>query len=320
MVGIVFNERAKLEMPMQGERPKSFKLIAAIAGGVLAGICFTIAAVVIVNGDDGATSEKPETSTSRPGPTAGRSRPARVLMAIDRSASMGCPLQLERDEDCSADLREQERDLPVEDQRLTRFGAARNWAAGGVATLNKPGDKLAISTFLTSTRMGRLEMAEPLVTRVVGFRPLSRFGNLKALFGRLRPTDGGTALYDMVDQGVDHLREGSPTNNRMNSLVILTDGGRNGSSISLEELRDGLAAAAVADEPVRVMVTATGEATCEQLRAFTEPGDGDCFQAPDSAAVACAARKIRELVRKPHPPSPRSAEEKRRDRACAPPP
>lgn len=305
-------------------QPKNIKRLAILGAACIVGVIVALLGSSSGdnprrNGASSATAPRARSVSTSP-PTARPAGPARVLLAIDRSASMRCPLELRTpDEQCTPELRKQER-LLGEHRRLTRIGAARSFASGGIAVLKMPGDELGVSAFWTSRGTGtRREVLKRkpkrVLRRFVTLGPISGLPKLQELLGRLGATDGGTPLYDMIDQGARDLRTGSSAETAVNSLVILTDGGSNGSKLTLGELRSRLLAAGGADEPVRLLITATGEARCEELRTLTEPGDGDCFQAPTEKLVVCASQKIQTLVRQPQPPTPRNAEEKARDRA-----
>ena len=304
-------------------QPKNIKRLAILGAACIVGVIVALLGSSSGdnprrNGASSATAPRARSVSTSP-PTARPAGPARVLLAIDRSASMRCPLELRTpDEQCTPELRKQER-LLGEHRRLTRIGAARSLRAVG-----SPFSRCRETSWVFS------------VLDLEGHRHASRGAQAEAqaraqavrdAWPHLGTTEAPRAawslggdrrrdpLYDMIDQGARDLRTGSSAETAVNSLVILTDGGSNGSKLTLGELRSRLLAAGGADEPVRLLITATGEARCEELRTLTEPGDGDCFQAPTEKLVVCASQKIQTLVRQPQPPTPRNAEEKARDRA-----
>ena len=246
---------------------------------------------------------------------------ARVGVAVDLSAAMGCPLQSAPGERCTRALRAQESALPVEHRRLTRIEAATAFASRGIRDLDQPGDKLAIWGFSTSGGTGpRQQGPRPKA----GLEQVLRLGavadplSIAARFRGLRATSGGSPLYDMIDTGVRELRKDSPMKGVVNTLVVFTDGASNRSSISREELKARLDAAAQPGQaPVRVLIAVVGDGTCAQLQdAVAEPGDGDCFQAPTQAALRCVSDKIAALLRTPQPRTPRDARTKPRAHTC----
>jgi len=255
---------------------------------------------------------------------------ARVLVAVDVSASMGCPVELEVDrqppERCTAALRATEDAAPVDDQRLTRIQAAGTWAASGVRELTHDGDTVGLSTFSTSRGAGsrRVKLRRKARPDLRTLVPLSRASSPESLerrFDALQATDGGTPLTDMILDGVRQLQKHSPRRGVVNTLVVLTDGGSNGSTKSLAELEGELRAAVKAGPPVRVLITAAGDDICQKLRKhLAEPGDGNCFRAPNQEALECVASKIVPLLRTPQPAAPRSARAKERaGQSCAAP-
>jgi Mg-chelatase subunit ChlD len=89
----------------------------------------------------------------------------------------------------------------------------------------------------------------------------------------VRPS-GDTPLYRVIVDGVTALRPADP--NRVNALVVLTDGEDRGSDVSR-----AATLAAVRNAGVRVFVVAVGEADCgaRTLREITRRTGGDCVQA-----------------------------------------
>lgn len=260
-------------------------------------------------------SPPPRPATADPTLAATAKTPARVLLAFDLSASMNCPLELRKGEVCGKALIARERRRPAEQRRRTRIEAATIFATGGVDVLNQPEDELGISTFTTSTDGGRHAARARLEPILEIGKVKNDVQSIKRAVDNLRPTSGGTPLYDMISHGVDDLRTSSVPNGVVSSLVILTDGQDTASSTRFDDLRDKLDAGDTT-KPVRILITAAGEATCDQLLPLVKAFDGDCITAPTRTALECASETITDQLRTAQPRKPRSVEETRLQRAC----
>lgn len=236
--------------------------------------------------------------------------PARVVLAIDLSESMACPLELAFGEECTRELRAR----ADRTGRLTRIMAAAAWSVPAIADLDQPDDKVSLWVFKTSDLDNSLPESEPVLSRIVSLDSTPSPALVRKVVAGLRVTRGGTPLYDMIETGLQYLQGSSSPNNAINSLVILTDGGQTRTKASLDQLKRALAVAD-ATNPVRVLLTAAGEAQCQQLLPLVERFDGDCFRATTRGELYCARRNIRQLLRTPQPPRPRTAE-RRRGRDC----
>jgi Mg-chelatase subunit ChlD len=166
---------------------------------------------------------------------------ARVLLAVDVSTSMKEP--------------------------LPPTGKARriDAAGGALEFVDSRGDELGLWIFATRSR--RLEQLQP-ATR--GQRDQIR-DDLQGL-----EPSGATHLYDTVAEGVRELRAGW-REDRVNALVILTDGEDRGSDLTKEELRNYLAEEK--GKPVRVFIIASLGGRCSPLLGIVPASRGGCFEA-----------------------------------------
>jgi Mg-chelatase subunit ChlD len=170
---------------------------------------------------------------------------ARVLLAVDVSTSMKEPLP------------------PTGKAR--RIDAAATAAGGALEFVDSRGDELGLWIFATRSR--RLEQLQP-ATR--GQRDQIR-DDLQGL-----EPSGATHLYDTVAEGVRELRAGW-REDRVNALVILTDGEDRGSDLTKEELRNYLAEEK--GKPVRVFIIASLGGRCSPLLGIVPASRGGCFEA-----------------------------------------
>ena len=181
-------------------------------------------------------------------------RPARVLVLVDSSASMGRPADGDRQ----------------------RINIAERGVLGALAHLSGS-DEVGISTFsgdpgssprpvLGLSAAGVAEREAP------------------ALLRELEP-GGRTPLYDAVDAGTSYLVGLDPdgaSRRHLTALIVLTDGENRpgegpGAELSAEDLM--LSARAEAAAGVRVYVVAVGEASCQvsDLREIAAEWDGECW-------------------------------------------
>ncbi|WP_129787289.1 vWA domain-containing protein [Promicromonospora panici] len=181
-------------------------------------------------------------------------RPARVLVLVDSSASMGRPADGDRKRIDVA-----RRGVLGALGHLSGSDQVGVWRFSGAAT-SSPQELLG----LTSSQTAQGEAPEHL--------------------GRLRPS-GYTPLYDAIDAGTSHLIEldtGAAARRPLTALVVLTDGenrpGRGaGADLSASDLIGS--ARAAADSGVRVYVVAVGEASCQvsDLQQIAAEWDGECW-------------------------------------------
>ncbi len=308
--------------------------------------------VLILKGElrvsfDGRSQAGPDAGSNtapKPPSRSTNARSARVLVAVDQSASMDCPLMLQNEvhqesriqesrardglqaagrgaaspssrtrEVCSKELISKE--LADPHRRLTRMEAVRNWTGLPKGKLGE-GDELGIWGFYTLD-------ARPVIEKI---RRLGAVGSSKSVgkdYASLKAVKrGGTSLYDVIDRGVQALIDDAPTG-AVKTLIVLTDGGHHTrAGISQEDLHERLRALGTGPSAVRVLVTAISEERCAELRKLVggHDLDGDCYDAPTPTALSCVSGGIRLLLRTPYPEIPRDRETKKADRQCTRPP
>ncbi len=242
-----------------------------------------------------------------------RQLPARVLLAIDTSSSMGCPRAL-LSPSCPS--------LKGGDDRLRRIELVDQFAPSALGELAEEGDELgavAFSTFGKNFRsLGDLQAADDsqrlsvanalrkLREREDSARQLRQRADraapatarrLEAKADQVDPTRGGTPLYEMISRGVRELQlAGAGT--AVNSLVVLTDGTDFSARLRSERVRLALKGAADPGNPVRVIVTATSVGTCAPLKEVIKPFDGRCLPGRTDPQIEVVREDIRKLLRK----------------------
>ncbi|MFD2795617.1 VWA domain-containing protein [Promicromonospora vindobonensis] len=181
-------------------------------------------------------------------------RPARVLVLVDSSASMGRPADGDRQ----------------------RINVAERGVLGALTHLSGS-DEVGIWSFSGDAGSSPRPVLD-LTASDVAER------EAPALLRELEP-DGRTPLYDAVDAGTSHLVGLDPdgaSRRHLTALIVLTDGENRpgtgpGSELSAQDL---VAAARVeAAAGVRVYVVAVGEASCQvsDLREIAAEWDGECW-------------------------------------------
>jgi Mg-chelatase subunit ChlD len=181
-------------------------------------------------------------------------RPAKVLVMVDASASMGRPADGERKRIDVA-----QRGVREALGHLSGSDEVGIWAFSGAAgTSPRP------VLDMTTSQVARSEAPERL--------------------GMLRP-EGHTPLYDAVDAGTSHLVAQDPddaSRRHLTALVVLTDGENlpgdgPGSELTAADLVES--ARAQEGSGVRVYVVAVGEASCQvsELQRIAAEWDGECW-------------------------------------------
>jgi Mg-chelatase subunit ChlD len=182
-------------------------------------------------------------------------RPARVLLALDGSGSMGTLVNGQRRWDVAAKAAA---DAVSTMGQMDEFGV---WVFQGD---NAAGVRRLVAPGTPATKVGGQPRAAAVATALNGVR-----------------VGGRTPLYDAV---VGAVTEVGPTDNdRVTAVVVLTDGeDDNASGLSPERYE-----AAVAGRHVQVWVVAIGEATCAARALQTLPATtgGQCVEA-NAASVA----------------------------------
>lgn len=182
-------------------------------------------------------------------------RPARVLVLVDSSASMG---------------------RPADGDRL-RINVAERGVLGALDHLGGS-DEVGIWSF-----SGDAGSSPRPVLEVTGSEVAKREAP-GLLSDELRP-DGHTPLYDAIDATTSELVRldpGGVSRRHLTALVVLTDGenlpgGGPGAELSASDLMRSARAEAAAG--VRVYVVAVGEASCQvsDLRRIAAEWDGECW-------------------------------------------
>ncbi|WP_253875772.1 vWA domain-containing protein [Promicromonospora umidemergens] len=181
-------------------------------------------------------------------------RPARVLVLVDSSASMG---------------------RSADGDRL-RLNVAKRGVLGALTHLDES-DEVSIWPF--SGDAGSSPDDEMDLTRIDEAK-----AQATELLGELEP-GGRTPLYDAIDAGTSHLVGMDPdgaSRRHLTALIVLTDGenrpgGGPGAELSAQDLMRSAHAEAAAG--VRVYVVAVGEASCQvsELREIAAEWDGECW-------------------------------------------
>lgn len=213
-------------------------------------------------------------------------QPVQVILAMDVSTSMKCPVRDDILKDC-----------PDARGKVPRFaGPARIDAAvngGAVPALSyfKSGDRLGIWSFGSRIDQGTIYPFESEAETAATDR-------LRSL---AKKVGGGTLLYQTIYEAVLRLRKDFK-GDAVNALVILTDGRDNGSMLAdgtrLDEqvLNDELGKDP--DEPVHVLFTAAYEddVRCDELLddIDDEVFNHKCFQVTDGSDVQTAFNAIQE--------------------------
>lgn len=181
-------------------------------------------------------------------------RPARVLVMVDASASMGRPADGDR-----ARLDVAERGVLKALGHISGSDEVGIWSfSGSAGTSPRP------VLDMTGSEVAHSDAPERLDT--------------------LRP-EGSTPLYDAIDAGTSYLvglDPGGVSRRHLTALVVLTDGeNRSGDGAGSELTAADLVESARAQEAsgVRVYVVAVGEASCQvsDLRQIAAEWDGECW-------------------------------------------
>lgn len=179
-------------------------------------------------------------------------RPARVLVLVDSSASMGRPADGDRQ----------------------RINVAERGVLGALTHLSGS-DEVGIWSFSGNARSSPRPVLG-LTTSAVAASDAP--GHLSDLEPR-----GRTPLYDAIDAGTSYLVGLNPdgaSRRHLTALIVLTDGENHqvgGAALSAEDLMRAARAEAAAG--VRVYVVAVGEASCQvsDLRRIAAEWDGECW-------------------------------------------
>lgn len=181
-------------------------------------------------------------------------RPARVLVLVDSSASMGRPADGDR----------------------ARIDVARRGVLGALGHLSGS-DEVGVWAFSGTAGSS----PQPLLGLTSS---ATAQGEAPEHLGRLRPS-GFTPLYDAIDAGTSHLIEldaDGAARRHLTALVVLTDGeNRPGGGAGADRSASDLirSAGAGAASGVRVYVVAVGEASCQvsDLQQIAAEWDGECW-------------------------------------------
>ena len=181
-------------------------------------------------------------------------RPARVLVLVDSSASMG---------------------RPADGDRL-RLDVAERGVLGALGHLGGS-DQVGIWSFSGTAGSSPRPVLDVIASAAARSEAPERLGGL-------RPA-GQTPLYDAVDAGTSYLvglDPGGASRRHLTALVVLTDGenhpgGGAGAELSASDLVRSARAEAAAG--VRVYVVAVGEASCQvsDLQWIATEWDGECW-------------------------------------------
>jgi hypothetical protein len=208
----------------------------------------------------------------------------RMLLAIDRSASMGCPIDIrERCPSASGKLPD------PRDRRPRRFELAVGGARDALTFL-RTGDSVGVWTFSSS------------VTSLRGIQPVTEQGirSLRAGLNNRQgaPTAGSTHLYDVIFEGVRELRRGWRKDS-VNALVIFTDGLDRGSARRSEAELDRalLVGDPHIDKPVTTIITAASGVDCGSLLTNVTVLRRRCLEVDSAADVHRAYQYTTELLR-----------------------
>jgi Ca-activated chloride channel homolog len=181
-------------------------------------------------------------------------RPARVLVLVDSSASMG---------------------RPADGDRL-RIDVAQRGVLGALGHLSGS-DELGIWSFSGSAGSSPRTLLDLTASEEAR-------NEAPARLGRLRP-EGHTPLYDAVDAGTSYLVDldgDGAARRHLTAVVVLTDGENlpgDGAGADLTASDLVRSARAEAATGVRVYVVAVGEASCQvsDLQRIAAEWDGECW-------------------------------------------
>lgn len=241
-------------------------------------------------------------------------RPIRLVLAMDLSTSMNCPVQRQRPP--CADPRDPKTNPPAPrnegETRGLRIKAAVDGTVGALEWFG-PRDRLAIWTF-----SGNSIVDQATRTTFSGKRsdpaPSGRIPLFKdaattksSLRGLLLNASGGTPLNLAIYYGVRALRANWQPG--LNTLVILTDGYDSKKSklngIPLDEARLNRLLSQGSQAPVHVLVTAADyDVDCDGLlqdvTAFIYEPDRDCFPVSEDSDINTTFehvhRRLQELA------------------------
>lgn len=259
-----------------------------------------VAIVTLATSSDGSPDSPAQTSTQTdtqpqgprsapPPPQASSRRPARVLLLIDVSGSMG-EEPLDPDE-------------PDGDRRMD---AVTTFVGPRLDTLDQDGDRIGVWLF-TSSNLDLPKdcdhQGSPCKLRRLTYATLGVREALKSDIGALRANDGGTPLYKAMALGVDALRHDNGPTDAVNSLVVITDGFDNTDSDENKSLSELTDAAAKSGRRVQILMTAAGQPLCDDiLQPVLDLFGGACEDAQTSTEVEAAAESIVNALRDPYEP------------------
>jgi len=217
-------------------------------------------------------------------------KPANVLFVVDTSGSMkdGVTATDVQRQSCEPSLRQRD---PVTQHCPSKIELIKKYR-GEIVSGFTDSDRLGLWNFSTAGAAGTGPGCRDDHCELSAISPLNEVkrqevaDKIKAL-----PAEGGTGLFDTVDQAVTVMRQ-QLDRKAINAVVLLTDGRNDKSTgLNLDQLLDRIKVTANA-EPVRVFTIAYGFASDEdargreELKKIAEATAAGAYEAKDPSTIA----------------------------------
>ncbi|GGU40304.1 protein kinase domain-containing protein [Lentzea flava] len=217
-------------------------------------------------------------------------KPANVLFVVDTSGSMkfGVTATDVQKQNCEPDLKQRD---PATQHCPSKIELIKKYR-GEIVSGFTDSDRLGLWNFSTTGAAGTGPGCRGDHCELSAISPLNEVKR-QEIADKIRalPAEGGTGLFDTVDQAVTVMRQ-QLDRKAINAVVLLTDGRNDKSTgLTLDQLLDRIKVTAGA-EPVRVFTIAYGFASDEdargrdELKKIAEATAAGAYEAKDPSTIA----------------------------------
>ncbi|MEV6237450.1 protein kinase [Lentzea sp. NPDC051838] len=217
-------------------------------------------------------------------------KPANVLFVVDTSGSMKSGVTVNEPEKQSCEQELMKRD-PATQYCPSKIELIKKYR-GEIVNGFTDSDRLGLWNFSTAGSAGTGQGCRGDYCELLPISPLNEVRR-QEIADRIRalPSEGGTGLFDTVDQAVTTMRQ-NLDRKAINAVVLLTDGRNDKSTgLNLDQLLDRIKVTADA-EPVRVFTIAYGFASDEdargreELKKIADATAAGAYEAKDPSTIA----------------------------------